>query len=221
MNQEPVPKPNVVEMAKKVRHIKLIEKIQKKTISRPEVEELKKYEADPKSPGVVDTQDQVAAAFEVNVRTVQNWVRDGMPIMNDGRYDIKEIQAWRFVRRGKKTAERMDDDDPEKKYRDIKYRRELLKLQLEEGEVLRIEDVEEQLIAISIAVKQKLLAFPKKMIHLLHGQDKKEMQVILTQKVKELITEFETGRIFASVTNDHIKKVRKTQKSDQGTFLME
>ncbi len=100
-------KTDVVAMAKKKRHIHLLEKLQQnKSISKSEIKELAEYEEGSKSPAVVNSQDQVAKAFKVSARTVPRWIKDGMPVRPDGYYNIIEIQSWRTAREAENRYKR-------------------------------------------------------------------------------------------------------------------
>jgi len=100
-------KTDVVAMAKKKRHIHLLEKLQQnKSISKSEIKELAEYEEGYKSPAVVNSQDLVAKAFKVSARTVPRWIKDGMPVRPDGYYNIIEIQSWRTAREAENRYKR-------------------------------------------------------------------------------------------------------------------
>jgi len=114
-------KPDVVAMANKKRHIYLLEKLQKnKPLTKSEIKELAAFEKGSQSPALVNSQYLVATAFDVSIRTVARWVKDGMPVRKDGYYNILEIKDWRTSisahRRYKMTKQgRMEKRDEEKK----------------------------------------------------------------------------------------------------------
>lgn len=164
-------------------------------------------------PGIVRTQDDLRKAFCVSIRTVQNWVRDGMPVNPDGTYSIADVQAWRYA----KELQRQDreGDETDKKIKDIKYKRELMQLKQMEGELISREDIELELIQISIAMKRRFVALIKSLPLQLYGQEKKEIHLILDKEFKQVAEEFNTGKIFEKVTRADIKKAKKTTKMDQ------
>lgn len=220
MNENASIKPNVVEMAKKKRIISIIDKLRKgEVLSKSEIKELEDHENGPNPPGIVDTQEQVAKVFGVSVRSVQYWTRDGMPVQSDGKYSIADIQSWKFHKTPRKDSN--TDADPKQKLHEINYQLRLLELKKERKELIPRDQMETELIHISIAVKRKLLALKKTLIDMLYGQEKREMKVILTNEFKQLIKEFELGQIFEKVSRDDIKKVRKTIKTDQHTLDLE
>lgn len=91
-------RPNIMEMAKKKRHIYLLEKLRSAgTLSRAELGELAKFE--PGSvPGYATTQEDLAAVFKVEPRTIRRWVKAGMPQEESG-YNILDVQLWRDSRK--------------------------------------------------------------------------------------------------------------------------
>jgi hypothetical protein len=69
-------KPNIVEIAKKKRHLYLYEKLHSGTPLTPaELKELEKFEEVDSATGVVDTKEKVAKALKVSVRTVYYGIR--------------------------------------------------------------------------------------------------------------------------------------------------
>ena len=88
-------KQNLAEIAKKKRHLHLIEKLHSgQALSRQEITELETFEADPLDPAVVRTIEEVAKVMDVSYRSVQRWKRDGMPQTRDGNYDLDAIKEW-------------------------------------------------------------------------------------------------------------------------------
>jgi len=113
-------KPNIVEIAKKKRHLYLYEKLHSGTPFTPaELKELERLEAESDLPnGVVDTKEKVAKALNVSVRTVYYWAKEGMPVTPEGHYDLLEIKAWRMTQQSYR-----DVRDTEKEKWDIEYRK--------------------------------------------------------------------------------------------------
>jgi DNA-binding transcriptional regulator YiaG len=87
-------------ISKKIRQILLLEKILKnKVLSPREINEVRRFEnADSAPPRIVQSQQEIAKVFGVSLRTVQRWVREDMPRMNEG-YDLLDIQAWCLLKK--------------------------------------------------------------------------------------------------------------------------
>lgn len=193
-NEEPKQsKPNIVEVAKKKRHIHLLQKIQQGgTLSAGELRELQKLEGTELPIGVVETQEQVAKAFKVTIRTVQRWIREGMPKTSDDFYDLIEVQAWRLLKNN------CQDTDSDKEKWDIKFRQ--MKALLAEmeykkrlGELMTREEVEEGRVQRILVVKQALLSFPQRIAPQVVGLDVQSAREVLNKRIREIIDSFAGG----------------------------
>ncbi|MFA5324335.1 MAG: hypothetical protein WC373_16790 [Smithella sp.] len=192
--------PKILEMAKKRRHIFLLEKLARgksgsPTLSKGELQELAKFEATPGSPAIVDSQEKVAKAFNVSDRTVRHWVKDGMPLANNGQYDLTEIQAWRFV---KKHPEKKDgkgsSEKWEARFREMKAKLAELEYQKKLGALIPREDVEKQSVQRIIAVKRAFLGLPRAMAPQLVGLEAREVEGVLAKRINEIINDFAQGK---------------------------
>lgn len=162
---------------------------------------------------------EVAKALGVSARTVQYWARDGMPKTDDGNYDLIEIQTWRHMRNvgannGKNPFAQMssyaEKEKWETEYR--KYRAKMAELAYleQEGALVRRDAVERESVEKILAVKKALLAIPKSLAPLLVGLDVLDMQVIIQEKIEEIITDFAGGQ--NKSVEDDIKNEAKTKK---------
>ncbi len=191
-------KPNLLEIARQQRHVKIIEKMQRGiSLTQAEIKELAKYEGGDSSPGIVENQENVAKLFCVSTRTIANWAKDGMPVTKDGRYNIIEIQAWRFDKANKQRAgNKKSPEDWLLRYREFKAKLEEIKLKTTIGELVSKREVEAGLIQISIAIKRALLALPRAVAPRLVGLEPREMEGIIRERVEEIINLFAQDRIF-------------------------
>lgn len=213
MNEQIKSQQNLVDMAKKRRHLHLVEKLARgksstPSLSKAELKELEQFEKDPKSPGIVDTQEKVAKAFGISDRTVRYWIKDGMPITNHGTFDLTEIQAWRFIRNKKKQSaggRKNNIEEWDVKYREYKARLAEIALKKEMELLIPRERVEKDLIRISLTIKRRLLMFPRTVAPQLTGLETRQIEAILAARIKEIIIIFATGEIFA-------KRVKKDAK---------
>ena len=205
----------VVEMAKKRRHIALLEKMQRgksstPALSKTEIKELEQLEQDPNSPGIVDSQEKVARVMGVSDRTVRHWIKDGMPVTPQGKYDLLEIRAWRTLRneRNRKgsTGKKSDLDAWDAKFREYKARLAEIKLKQTLGALIPREIVERELIQISLSVKRNLLALPNQLAAALVGLDARQISVLLTCRIKEIIVPFSDGKIFTASKTKNQRK---------------
>lgn len=200
-------------MAKKKRHIHLLEKLQQgKALSKTELNELKSFEkkSEPKDPYVVETLEQVAEKFSVSVRSVQYWKRDGMPVKSDGTYDIREIQDWKSRR-----SQRQDDGDGENKgqlelWQAHERKQKALKAEIElkkiKGELIARVDVEQGLIDASMVIKKALMSLPREIGPKLLGLNPKQIEVKLMERIKQIIQSFADETAFLIPKNNENRK---------------
>lgn len=182
-------RPGILEVAKKKRHLHLLEKLHSgKSLSPTEIEELRKYEEGPLSVGIVDTQEKVAKAFDVGVRTVQRWVRDGMPETPDGLFNLTDIQAWRLTK--KKPGRRSEDDEKsrwEAKLKEIKFKQAEQEFKKQQGELISRAEVEQGWAERVIAVKTAFLGLPRRVALQLVGLEAREIEAALSEAIKDVI----------------------------------
>jgi len=147
---------------------------------------------------VVYGPEPVAKHFGVTVRTVQLWVKKGMP--KSGKYyDLVQCELWRQKQQEQEASTSGDGDGEEagesKSYwskREIKARAELKEMELRQrqGELIEAKNVEKFFVARIIAVKQGLLTLSRSLPPLLYGKNEREMEAIISKKVRELLEGF-------------------------------
>ena len=188
-------KPNIFEVAKKKRHIHLLQKIQQGgTLSAGELRELQKLEGVELPVGTVETQEQVAKAFKVAVRTVQRWIREGMPKTPEGFYDIIEVQAWRIMK--KTHGQATTDSDKEKwdtKFRQMKALLAEMEYKKRLGELMTREEVEEGRVRRILVVKRALLSLPNYLAPQVVNLDIHKAKEIIRIRIVSIINDFEEG----------------------------
>lgn len=208
-NEEPKQtKPNILEVAKKKRHIHLLEKIQQGgTLTSGELRELQKLEGVELPLGVLETQEQVAKAFKVTHRTVQRWVREGMPKTSEGFYDIIEVQAWRLLRNNNGNVTDTDKEKWDTKFRQMRALLAEMEYKKRLGELITREEVEEGRVRRILIVKEALLALPRRLAPQVIGLEIRRVEEIIRIRIHEIINDFARGGdgiIDREVNNDTI-----------------
>lgn len=222
MEEQNKSKPDLVDMAKKRRHLHLLEKLAKgksdtPALSKSEIKELTSYELPPGSPAVVDTQEKVAKAFSVAVRTVQRWEREGMPITKKGDYDLTEIQAWRFIHRNRKQTKKEGKTNWEEEYRMWKAKEFQLKFLKLKGDLIPQKDVEAAFVQRIITVKRSLLALPRALAPQLTGLSTRELEVSLRSYIEEIIKNFsKESKLFKKDEKRHTGKLAARRNKGLG-----
>ena len=169
-----------------------------KALSPSELQELAKYEnGDDVSPSIVETQKYVARAFAVSARTVRYWIEDGMPVEEDGRFDLVRIQSWKFFKNEKKGNK--DNGSGEKtnwEAKEIEFKAKLKEIAYKEkmGQLIDRSIAEEALSEIIITAKRQFLSLPKQIAPQLVGLDAQKIDEILDERLKEIIGGFAEGR---------------------------
>lgn len=165
----------------------------KKAVSKPAAAKKKQAaNGSPLPPGVVRTQSEVAKAFSVTTRTVENWVKDLMPRMDNGMYHLVEIAAWHYAKISEKKSQPRPAEEWEAAYRKYKALQAELDYKHRQGELLELAEVESGRIERILALKRSLLLIPKQLSPRMEGMTVREMEAFLTQNVKSLIDQFAT-----------------------------
>ncbi len=185
-------KQNLAEIARKKRHLHLIEKLHNgKALTKQEIAELEQFEAEPLAPTVVKTLEEVAKVMDVSYRTVYRWKKDGMPVTSDGFYDLEQIKTWHVHKKDKnKNPATEGKDFWDEKIR--KYKAAMLELELKKatGDFVSKDEVEKGCIARVIAVKRTLLALPTRLAPALAMKEPREIEAALYEALSEIVDEF-------------------------------
>ncbi|MDX9703976.1 MAG: hypothetical protein RBU23_13170 [Candidatus Auribacterota bacterium] len=181
---EDTEKLNLREIARKKRHIHLVEKLQKgQTLSKKEIDELGEYENEVKKTGkpwIVDTQKEFAEAIGVTTRRVRYMKRSGMPVEEDGRYNVVLIERWRH-------REQYDQSGWDDKQKELKYKMSEVKYKQLTGELVNLAQVEAEWISIAIAFKTALLALPSYIAPKLAMMQPREIAEILREHLTDIL----------------------------------
>jgi len=180
----------LAEIARKKRYLHLVQKLHEgKALTKPEIAELEEFEAEPLEPTIVKTIEEIARVMSVSYRTVQRWKRDGMPTTKEGFYDLEEIKTW-HSQRNEKDKIKEGKDFWDEKIR--KYKAKILGLELKRlmGELISKEEVVKSRITRIIAIKRSLLALPTRLASILAMKEPREIELILSESLNEIIDEF-------------------------------
>ncbi|MFA5015386.1 MAG: hypothetical protein WC549_07590 [Actinomycetota bacterium] len=196
---------NILNVAKKKRHMYLLEKLQKgKSLSVAEFKELESFEGNPIPPGIVRTQREIAEAFHVSKRTIENWVSDGMPRTKEGYYNLLEINTWK-ENKGRKDIGVSQKELWDTDFRKTKAKLAEIELKKKTGELISLEDVDKGRVERVLVIKQALLALPKAMAPVLAAMDDpRDIQEYVNGKMRDMIAQFSGQNI-----KDEKPKVKK------------
>jgi len=208
---------NIVEVAKKKRQIYLLQKLQQQqSLSRAEIKEIEEYFRAPSlPPGIVESQEKVAQAFGVAVRTVERWAKDGMPRRPDGTYSLADIQEWRYARKLAKTAKPSSRNkiDWETEYRKNKALLAEIELKERMGELVPLADVKREIVREFVSVKNKLLALPRVLAPQVAGLEVRQAEDVIRRRMLEIINDFSRGE-FIYEQSAKLSQRRRRKKPD-------
>jgi transposase len=181
-------KMDVVEIAKKKRHLALMEKVQRgAALTATELRDLRAFEGNADlSAGQVGSIEEIAKAFNVSLRTVQRWISQGMPQGDDGEFDLLEIQSWRYSRESTLTDKDREWETAYRKYKallaEIEYRKRI-------GELLPRQEVEENMSRAFLKIRMQFQALPRRIVPQLEGLEINEREALLTDRIEEICHE--------------------------------
>lgn len=138
----------------------------------------------------VKTQTEVAAFFNVSLRQVQNWIKDGCPKQQaNGLYDLQKIVEWR---QAKQTSKRkpLKKNKWEEKYRRAKALLAETELKKKTGDLMDRKTVEDGRVQRILEVKRRLLALPHQLAPQVIGKDIREVEAIIETRIIEVINAF-------------------------------
>ena len=203
-----MPEDDVVGLARRHRHIALLEKVTKREALTPaEIRELEIFEGEAKNakdvaggkqkaaehPGIVRTRREVAKVFTVTVRTVANWLAEGAP-GKQGCYPIAEIAKWREAQNARTQAKDAADPDTrefwEREFRKAKTQIARLEYRRVRGELVEKSIVERGRVERVNIVKNRLRALPGKFAQFLVGLTAQEIGAAVDAEVRIICEDF-------------------------------
>ncbi|HIJ70675.1 MAG TPA: hypothetical protein HPP87_04840 [Planctomycetes bacterium] len=202
-NGEAGQKQDPVEIARKQRHIQLLDKVrQGRALGKAEIAELAELEAASQTaagvPAKLDPADvcrsQVeAAAFTgVTQRTIRRWKAEGMPVTKYGHYPKYILIEW--AARGKDGAGEAESDKArlrraEADLKEVKAQHAKLLLEIEQGEWVRREEVETKWVEMTLAFKRALLGAGRKLAGKWAGPaaERRKIEALINAEVREIL----------------------------------
>lgn len=188
---------NLVELAKKKRHIALVEKLTRGALSSKELKELEEFEKEIRKDtddiidGTVDLP-TISVYLEKSPRMVRRYIKQGLPVIRDSkgeifRFKVAEVFKWYYGMQG------LSDDG--KEYWDNEYRKNRAKLsELElkqrEGELIPFSEHASKIKNQIRGIKAGFLRLPKYIAPKLYQQEPKIICEILDEELRYVINQF-------------------------------
>lgn len=183
-------KVDVVKLAEKKRHLHLVEKLQRgKTLSPAELKELKRLENADAHAGVVETQEDVAKCFGVSIRTVAYWAKDGLPVREDGRFELKDILRWKKEREdARANGNGVRKNDWDEKDKQFKAMQRELDFRKKSGELVEERDVSKAAFECARKIRDNFLMLPDRLSPILAAEtDMLKVKNILSNEIREIL----------------------------------
>jgi hypothetical protein len=190
-------KQNLIELAKKKRHIALVEKLTRGTLSSKELKELEEFEKENRKDtdeiidGTVDLP-TMSVYLEKSPRMVRRYIKQGMPVIRDSkgeifRFKVAEVFKWYYGMQG------LNDDG--KEYWDNEYRKNKAKLseielKQKKGELILLTEHEGALREMLRGIKAGFLWLPRYLAPKLYQQEPKAISEILDHELRNIINQF-------------------------------
>ena len=132
-------------------------------------------------------------------QTVGRWVDLGMPKIEHGKYSLFQALAWAFAHskgiHNKDDAERSKKEEAELRLLEAKAEIEEEKLAKIKGELIPIDEVEENLIKIAVVMSSKLRAIPAPIAKRCEGRTAPEIEKLLKKKIHDVVLSISKPRI--------------------------
>ena len=128
---------------------------------------------------------EVASFFDISVKTVDTWIRKGMPYISKGRtkkgwYDLREIARWVAAQRAGISVDDADKEQADAAYREEKTRMARLQREKLEGKLVDIEEYNEKLMQTVGMIRKGIEQFRRTF-----GNDAVEMLTGTIDEVEE------------------------------------
>jgi len=200
---------NALEIAAKQRHLHLLEKIRNgKRLSKSELKELEEFETlskktkkktakkktqtktDKNLGRIFTTQKKAAEYLGVSVRTIRNYVKRGMPLVDGKKYSSVFLDQMK-VNDGSLADEIKDrKNEAEAENKTLKNKLLTIDLEIRQGKLIPIDEVEAGRVARIQEIKTVLMGLPRKLPALMKDKNTREQTAIIKREIEHCINVF-------------------------------
>ena len=149
---------------------------------------------------IYSTQD-AAEFFGVHRDTLTDWANHGAPKVGRGKWNLKELMEWRY-----KTDSLPGKESPEVRklkaeadLKEIKKQQEAIRLAVQEGKYISVEQVSHDLTLALVSLKNSLLAIGHRVAAELDSMDLETATAakgIVDRCIREALEELSKGNIY-------------------------
>ena len=184
-------KQNLAEIARKKRHLYLIQKLNTGNLTKPEIKELEEFEKGEEKRVIVKSLDELREVMNVSERTLFRWKKEGMPVTKEGFYDLEEISEWYKTKVGLIPA---DESEGKFYWQELilKCKARLLEIEVAkaQGELMPRKEVEQGWAMRVSAVRAEFTALPDRVAPILAMKEPREIKKLLLDAIIEITDEF-------------------------------
>jgi hypothetical protein len=140
---------------------------------------------------------------------VRHWIKEGMPVTPQNKYDLIEIRSWRLLRDKRKKSSGQKKDNAEfweTKYREYKARLAETEYKKRIGKLVDKEEIFAEFDIIHSGIKQRLLILSRQLAPALVGLDARQIDQLIDLRIKEAIKDIYDAKVFKEEIDVKLKK---------------
>ena len=194
----------MIEVATRARHLHLLQKLQAgRTLTAVETRELAKLEktkqrkaknkkntATLAAEQIIKTQKKAAAYANTTVRTIRRWLREGMPVTEEGHYIRGMLDIYRLNKGREQTETKIKGESADADYKHAKAKLIGMELQLKTGELVRKADYDRRDVSRIRVIKRGINAMCRKIVAGVPVRYRRSVQKIAEREARHLIEGF-------------------------------
>ena len=141
----------------------------------------------------------VSEILGVSRQTLSDWKKDGCPFLGKGKWDLAAVVQWdrgRFANRQvtpEETGIKLRKLQADTLFREERAKREKIMREALEDLYFRKEDVEEAWAMRAMEAKSTFMLFAKVLPMELAGKTEQEMESIIAERVREVLSDYARG----------------------------
>ena len=143
----------------------------------------------------------ICELFEISRETLSRWEKKGAPKEGRGKWNIKEVMEWRFKTDSKsgEASAVVRKLKAEADLKEIKKQQEAIRLAVQEGKYISIEQTSRDLARLFTSLKNKLLAIGHKVAVEVNGLDPEVAALangVIEDCIREALEQLAEGGVY-------------------------
>jgi phage terminase Nu1 subunit (DNA packaging protein) len=143
---------------------------------------------------------ELAQCFGVDIRTVANWKKTGIP-RNGTKYELTDVIRWRIaheVAKAKKSSKPDDQIDGDKwlaEFRKQRAKIALLERLQKRGSLVPVAEAQKVLVEEVTAAKTALVAMPRKLAPRLYGKEPRDIEREIREEIDAVLNRLSSRKV--------------------------